>query len=169
MPITPAASRPIGRTSSSAKRAIIPSAVAMMMSSLPLDTSTQASSSLSWIVIARMPVARTRSNCSSGVFLMCPRRVAMTRKWPGSKFGSTMVAIGTSPVSTCTPGRLMIGMPFAWRLASGIAWTLAENTRPRFVKNSAQSWVLATIRCSTASSSRVTWPMIPFPPRCWRR
>ena len=47
-------------------------------------------------------------------------------------------------------------MPLAWRLASGIAWTLALKTRPRLVKNSAQSWVLATSRCSTASSSRVT-------------
>ena len=63
----------------------------------------------------------------------------------------------------------MIGVPLAWRLASTIEWTFALKTRPRFVKNSAQSWVFATIRCSTASSSRVTWPMIPFPPRCWRR
>src|SRR5258706_492540 len=39
----------------------------------------------------------------------------------------------------------MIGVPLAWRLASTIAWTLALNTRPRFVKNRAQSWVLATI------------------------
>ena len=80
-----------------------------------------------------------------------------------------MVATGTSPDSTWTPGRLMMAMPLAWRLASGMAWTLALNTRPRLVKNSAQSWVLATSRCSTASSSRVTWPMIPLPPRCWRR
>ena len=81
----------------------------------------------------------------------------------------TIVAIGTSPASTWTPGRLMIGVPLAWRLASTIAWTFALKTRPRFVKNSAQSWVFATIRYSTASSSRVTWPMIPLPPRCWRR
>ena len=63
----------------------------------------------------------------------------------------------------------MIGIPFAWRLASGTEWTLALKTRPRFVKKSAQSWVLATRRLSTASSSRVTWPMIPLPPRPWRR
>ena len=50
----------------------------------------------------------------------------------------------------------MIGMPLAWRLASGIVWTLELKTRPRLVKNRAQSWVLATSRCSTASSSRVT-------------
>ena len=85
------------------------------------------------------------------------------------KSGRVMVAIGTSPDSTWTPGRLMIGMPLAWRLASGMAWTLAEKTRPRLVKKSAQWWVFATSRCSTASSSRVTCPMIPFPPRCWRR
>ena len=70
--MTPAASRPIGRTSSSANRASMPWAVAMMTSSAPVETSTQASSSLSSIVIARMPVDRTRSNCSSGVFLMMP-------------------------------------------------------------------------------------------------
>ena len=46
------------------------SVVAMITSSSPVETSTQASSSLSSIVIARMPVERTRSNCSSGVFLM---------------------------------------------------------------------------------------------------
>ena len=42
------------------------------------------------------------------------------------KSGRVMVAIGTSPDSTWTPGRLMIGMPLAWRLASGMAWTLAR-------------------------------------------
>ena len=141
----------------------------MITSSLPVETSTQASSSSSAIVIARMPDERTRSNCSSGVFLTMPLRVASTRYEPAVKSLSMIVAIGSSPDSTWTPGRLMIGMPFAWRLASGIAWTLALKTRPRFVKNSAQSWVLATSRRSTASSSRVTWPMIPLPPRCWRR
>ena len=167
--MTPPASRPIARTSDSLKRAIMPCAVARITSSSPDETSTQASSSFSSSVIARMPVERTRSNCSSGVFLMIPRRVASTRYDPAANSGSVIVATGTSPASTWTPGMLMIGRPFAWREASGIAWTLAENTRPRFVKNSAQSCVLATRRCSTASSSRVTWPMIPFPPRCWRR
>ena len=77
--MTPAATRPIGRTSSSANRASIPSAVAMITSSSPAETSTQASSSSSLIVIARIPVDRTRSNCSSGVFLIIPLRVAITR------------------------------------------------------------------------------------------
>ena len=124
--MTPAASRPIGRTSASEKRASLPCAVAMMTSSLPVETSTQASSSSSLRVIARMPDERTLSNCSSGVFLMTPFRVARTRYEPGVKSGSVIVAIGTSPESTWTPGRLMIGMPFAWRLASGIAWTFAR-------------------------------------------
>ena len=100
---------------------------------------------------------------------MIPRRVAMTRYEPAANSGRTIVATGTSPASTWTPGMLMIGRPLAWREASGMAWTFAEKTRPRFVKNSAQSWVFATSRCSTASSSRVTWPMMPLPPRCWRR
>src|SRR5712671_1939502 len=59
IPITPAASRPIARTSSSWKRASLPWAVAMMTSSSPVEMSTQASSSLSSIVIARMPVERS--------------------------------------------------------------------------------------------------------------
>ena len=77
--MTPAASRPIARTSLSANRASIPWAVAMITSSSPDETFTQASSSVSSSVIARIPVARTRSNCSSGDFLMMPRVVASTR------------------------------------------------------------------------------------------
>ena len=77
--MTPAASRPIARTSPSAKRASIPCAVAMITSSWPDEMSTQASSSFSSRVIARMPVERTRSNCSSGVFLTIPFVVARTR------------------------------------------------------------------------------------------
>ena len=92
--MTPAASRPIARTSVSAKRASLPSAVAMMTSSWPAATSTQASSSLSARVMARIPDERTFSNCSSGVFLMIPRRVAMTRYVPALKSGTTSVAVG---------------------------------------------------------------------------
>ena len=55
----------------------------MMTSSSPVETSTQASSSSSRIVIARIPDERTFSNCSSGVFLMMPLRVASTRYEPG--------------------------------------------------------------------------------------
>ena len=77
--MTPPAGRPIGRTSVSWNRAILPSAVAMMMSSCPVAVSTQASSSSSSRVIAMIPLERTFSNCSSGVFLTIPRRVARTR------------------------------------------------------------------------------------------
>jgi len=77
--MTPAASRPMARTSFSSNRASIPWAVAMMTSSCPEETLTQASSSESSRVIARMPVDRTRSNCSSGVFLIFPFVVARTR------------------------------------------------------------------------------------------
>ena len=72
MPMTPPASRPIARTSLSWNLASMPWAVAMITSSSPDETSTQASSSSSSRVIARIPVERTRSNCSSGVFLMIP-------------------------------------------------------------------------------------------------
>jgi len=61
-----------------------------------------------------------------------PLRVAMTRNLPALKSDSVMVAIGTSPGSTCTPGRLMIAIPLACRLASTMVWTLAEKTRPRW-------------------------------------
>ena len=167
--MTPAASRPIGRTSDSWKRAILPSAVASTTSSSPDETPTQARSSPSLTVMARMPVERTRSNCSMGVFLMMPRRVAMTRLWPFSKSGVVSTARTRSPVSTWTPSRLMIGMPLAWRLASGAWKTFELKTRPRLVKKSAQSCVLATSRCSSASSSTVRAPMMPLPPRAWRR
>ena len=42
-----------------------------------------------------------------------------------------------------------MGMPLAWRLASGTWWTLELKTRPRLVKKSAQSCVLATSRWAT--------------------
>ncbi len=57
-----------------------------------------------------------------------------------------MMALTYSPCSTWTPGRFTIGRPLAWRLASGMAWTLVMNTRPRFVKNRMLSWVFATTR-----------------------
>ena len=92
--MTPAAGRPIGRTSSSGKRAILPWAVATITSSLPVATSTQASSSSGAMVMAMIPLLRTFSNCSSGVFLTTPLRVAMTRNLPALKSGSVIVAIG---------------------------------------------------------------------------
>ena len=70
----------------------------------------------------------------------------MTRLWPFSKFGMVMTASTFSPESTWTPSRLMMGMPLAVRLASGMACTLELKTRPRLVKNRTQSWVLATSR-----------------------
>ena len=57
------------RTSRSWKRAMRPWAVASTMSSLPDETATQASASSSATVMARMPVERTRSNCSIGRLL----------------------------------------------------------------------------------------------------
>ena len=77
-----------------------------MTSSLPVATSTQASSSSAAMVMAMMPLLRTFSNCSSGVFLTMPLRVAMTRNLPALKSGRVMVAIGTSPGSTWTPGQI---------------------------------------------------------------
>ena len=146
-----------------------PCAVARTMSSEPDETATQARASSSPTVSARMPVERTRSKRSMGVFLTMPATVAMTRLCPGSKSGSVMTARTRSPDSTWTPSRLMMGMPLACREASGTACTLELKTRPRSVKKRAQSWVLATRRCATASSSTVRAPMMPLPPRAWRR
>src|SRR4026207_757126 len=57
-------------------------------------------------------------------------------------------------------------MPLLVRsVGAGIAWTLELNTRPWLVKNSIQSWVPATSRCSTAASSTVRAPVVPLPPR----
>ena len=171
MPITPAASRPMARTSFSLKRAMRPCGVASTTSSSPDETPTHASSSSSATVIALMPVDRTRSNCSMGVFLITPPRVAMTMLWPFSKFGIVTIASTRSfGGSSWTPSRLMTGMPFDVRSAgAGMACTFELKTRPRLVKNSTQSCVPATSRCSTASSSTVRAPMMPLPPRIWRR
>ena len=50
-----------------------------------------------------------------------------------------------------------------------MAWTLVMNTRPRLVKNRMLSWVFATTRWRTASSSRVIMASLPLPPRRWER
>ena len=46
------------------------------------------------------------------------------------ELGSAMIALTYSPDSTCTPGRLMIGRPLAWRLASGSACTFGDEHAP---------------------------------------
>ena len=53
-------------------------------------------------------------------------------------------------------------MPFAWRFASGRSYARDWKTRPRSVKKSTLSCVSQTMRRRTASSSRVTMPVMPL-------
>ena len=48
----------------------------------------------------------------------------------------------------------MIGRPFAWRVASGTSWHFSWKTRPRFVKKSTLSCVLAISRWRTVSAAK---------------
>ena len=77
MPRTPAAVRPIGRTSDSWKRMALPELAHSMMSHSPSVMATSTSRSPSWSSIARMPAVRGRENESSEVFLTVPSLVAM--------------------------------------------------------------------------------------------
>ena len=79
MPRTPAAVRPIGRTSSSLKRMVMPLRLTMKMSSLPLVSMTRTSSSPSLRLMAMMPSRRDESYSSNAVFLTVPLRVAKNR------------------------------------------------------------------------------------------
>ncbi len=64
---------------------------------------------------------------------------------------------------------LTMALPLAWRPPSGISWTLSQCTLPLLVKKSRKEWVEATNRSSTMSSSLVSIPVTPLPPRRWLR
>ncbi len=72
MPRTPEALRPIGRTSSSAKRMALPSVVHSMTSRKPSVSDTPTSLSPSSRSTAMMPAVRGRENAASDVFLTVP-------------------------------------------------------------------------------------------------
>src|SRR5574338_44426 len=110
MAVTPIVSRPIGRTSDSLKRAAWPFRVATMTSLSPSERPTHCSSSPPCRLMAIRPLARIFAYSASEVFLIIPRRVAMTRKWSGSNCGRLMMALTYSRCSTWTPGRLMDGI-----------------------------------------------------------
>ena len=80
MPRTPAAARPIGRTSSSEKRMAWPSFDSMRMSSPPLVGITFTSSSPSRRLMAMMPVRSEESYSLNFVFFTWPCLVAKNRK-----------------------------------------------------------------------------------------
>jgi len=77
MPRTPAAVRPIGRTSSSRKRIALPPDVQSMTSRVPSVIATPTSLSPGSRPTAMMPADRGRENAESGVFLTVPVAVAM--------------------------------------------------------------------------------------------
>ena len=79
-PRTPAASRPIGRTSASWKRIALPPLVHSRISRVPSVSATPTRRSSSRRSTAMMPEARGRENADSGVFLTVPRLVAMNTK-----------------------------------------------------------------------------------------
>ena len=77
--LTPRAVRPMARTSFSLKRIAMPFLVATSRSSLPLVRRTQHSSSPSSKSMAITPPLRVVWNAESGVRLMTPLRVTITR------------------------------------------------------------------------------------------
>ena len=77
MPRTPAAVRPIGRTSFSSKRIALPPLEHRMICSVPSVMSTPTRRSPASSSMAMMPAWRGRENASSEVFLTVPCAVAM--------------------------------------------------------------------------------------------
>ena len=113
MPRTPAASRPIERTSSSEKRIPLPFLVTIRMSSSPEVNTALTSSSLSRSAIAMKPSLRDLSYSASAVFFTCPNFVANIRYPPDSK---SLVATSAWIVSSGASGsRLTAGVPRAVR------------------------------------------------------
>ncbi len=90
MPRTPAAVRPIGRTSFSSKRIALPPLEHRMICRWPSVMSTPTSRSPASSSMAMMPAWRGRENASSEVFLTVPCAVAMntnlfsSNSWIGS-------------------------------------------------------------------------------------
>ena len=96
-PRTPAASRPIGRTSSSRKRIALPAVVNSSMSLVPSVIATPTSLSPGSSATAMMPLARGRENSASEVFLTVPRLVAMKTNFPSSNSLMDSMALMRSP------------------------------------------------------------------------
>ena len=99
MPRTPAASRPIGRTSSSWKRIALPPLEHRMISRCAVgDRRRRPADRPSSRSTAMMPLARGRENAVSGVFLTVPWLVAMNTKCCSSYclIGSTALIFSPS-------------------------------------------------------------------------
>ena len=147
MPRTPAALRPIDRTSLSRKRMHWPRRDARKISRQPSVYTTPISSSSSARLIALRPTFRTFRKSSIGVFFTTPRFVAMKRYASARSLGSGITAVTFSPGRSCR--RLTVAVPRACREASGISYAFSWYTRPLFVKKNSFVWVFVMKRSAT--------------------
>ena len=116
MAFTPVALLPMGRTSSSLKRMLLPFLVPTIISSLPSVIMAAISSSPSLRFWAIIPPFRILSNSSMGVFLIMPALVMRFRYFPSSHSGNSVVTFSPS----LRFSRLTMAVPLAVRPASGI-------------------------------------------------
>ncbi len=119
MPRTPAAARPMGRTSSSLKRMVWPERLTMKMSSPVVVSMTRTNSSPSRRLRAMMPSRRDESYSVNTVRLTWPSRVAKNKKRSPTNVRVSMMARIVSPATSGS--RLTMGMPFAVRSLSGMS------------------------------------------------
>ena len=73
---------------------------------------------------AMIPEGRGFEKASSRVFLTMPRLVASSTWCPEEKSRTEQKAAIFSP--DCNETRLTTGLPFAWRVTSGMAWTFSQ-------------------------------------------
>jgi hypothetical protein len=118
MALTPAAWRPIARTSFSSKRSAWPRSVTSMISRFPSVTWAQPSTSPFSRLVAIKPDGRTEANSLMATRLILPLRVTSTQKLASSKPGTGSAAVTRSPLVMAR--MLASGMPLSARPASGI-------------------------------------------------
>ncbi len=76
-----------------------------------------------------------------------------------------MLSSSRSP-SSSRGRRFTIGRPLEWRPATGMRYAFSWYTRPRSVKKRMLLCVMVTNMSTTCSSSFVSIPSSPWPPRC---
>ena len=118
IPFTPAAVRPMVRTSPSLKRIALPELANNMTSESPVVKATSIRSLPSRKSIAIIPLARGRENCWSDVFLTVPFDVAIktVRSSLYSRIGRIARICSPAPKGN----KFTIGRPLEVRLPIGI-------------------------------------------------